>query len=115
MKKEILISRMPTEDIETVLAALDKIKIERNRMRNCFFWGGEGNYSNRHYYEKRHSVPEVTWSEGGDNYACAFQVSCHCHYTRANTTCIKNDKPTNWTAIKASISRLKKIVEARKS
>ena len=113
MKRELLISRMTTEELESVLTTLGKIEAERIRMRNCYFWGGEGNYSNRKYYENKHSVPEVKWSEGGDSYACAFTVSCHCYYTRAETICRKNGESTNWKAIKSSISRLEKILDAR--
>ena len=113
MKKEILISRMAIEEIETVLTALGSIENERHRMRNCYFWGGLGNSATRRSYEAKHSIPEVKWTEGGDKYACAFAVTCRCRYTRAETLCEKNGRPTNWTSIKSSISRLKKIVEAR--
>ena len=113
MKKDFLINRMTTEEIQSVLATLRIIEEERYRTRNCYFWGGLGNSATRRSYEAKHSIPEVKWTEGGGKYACAFAVTCRCRYTRAETLCEKNGRPTNWTSIKSSISRLKKIVEAR--
>ena len=93
---------------------IDSVKdivYEADRMRNCYFWPGEGNASDRRRYEDKHSCPRVEWTEGGDAYSARFVVACHYSYTKAYGYYYKNREYTNLTTIRNSLRRMEEAQE----
>ena len=56
--------------------------------------------------EKRGTVPEFTWTEGGHKYTACYKVTCSCAHVYANGYYTRDGKKTNLTAIKNSLQRL---------
>ena len=60
----------------------------------------------RRWEEKRGTVPEFTWTEGGHKFTACYKVSCSCTHVYASGYYTRDGKKTNLTAIKNSLKRL---------
>ena len=97
------------------ISEIERIEAEAERMKLCYFWGGEGNRQHRDWYEKKHSVAEVEWWEDGHHYSASFDVECHYSYTKATGYYMKDGEWTTLTAIRNSRKRMEAAVEAAKA
>ena len=89
-----------------LIAALNKIVQEAAFMKNAYFFTPCGNASGRRSYEKWHSVPEITWTEGNNTYSAEFITKCSCKNVYASGIYTKNGNKTTLTTIKNSLKRL---------
>lgn len=76
------------------------------RFRNAYFWTPPANASGRRSYEKKNSIPEFSWEEGGHTYTAEYTVSCSCRNVYASGAYTKDGKKTTLAAIKNSLKRL---------
>ena len=60
----------------------------------------------RRLEEKRGTVPEFTWTEGGHKYTACYKVTCSCVHVYASGYYTRDGKKTNLTTIKNSLARL---------
>lgn len=100
---------------EVTIRHIKEIEYEAERMKYCYFWGGEGNRQHRDWYEKKHSVAEVEWWEDGHHYSASFDVECHYSYTKATGYYMKDGEWTTLTAIRNSRKRMEAEIEAAKA
>ena len=77
------------------------------RMRNAYFWTPDKSAGGRRSYEKKNSVPLISWSEGGHDYTAEYIVSCSCKNIYAYGNYTRDGKKTTLTAIKNSLKRMK--------
>lgn len=90
-----------------MLNQIESIINEAENMKNAYFFTPPCNASSRKSYEKKHSHPLVTWTEGGHTYTAEFTVSCSCKNVYAYPSYTKDGKKTTLTAIKNSYNRMK--------
>jgi hypothetical protein len=90
-----------------IVAALGHLIDEADTHRAAYFFTPPGHASARRAYEKRHSVPEITWTESGHTFTAEFSVSCSCRNLYARGTYTKDGQRTTLTAIRNSYNRLK--------
>lgn len=86
-------------EIRDIIATAEKFK-------NAYFWAPPSGASARRSYERYHSRPEITWTEGGHTYTAAYTVSCSCKNVYAYGTYTKDGQKTTLTAIRNSLKRL---------
>ncbi len=77
------------------------------KFRNAYYWTSPSHASERRSYEKKNSIPEFSWVEGGHEYRASYEVSCSCKNIYAYGLYYKDGKKTNLTAIKNSYKRMK--------
>lgn len=97
------------------ISELERLEYEVDRMRFCYFWGGEGNRKMRDSYEKRHSVPEIEWWEGGQHYTAEFVVDCHYSYTATHSYYTRDGEDTTLIAVRNSLKRMKQADEVARA
>ena len=95
MKKKDVIAR-----IEDLLMVVDKC-------RNAYYWKPASSSSSRRWSEKNNSIPEFSWTEGGDKYTAEFVYKESCNHVYAYGVYTRNGKKTTLTAIKNSLERLR--------
>ena len=74
--------------------------------RYAYYMNPSSLAAGRRMEEKRGTVPEFTWTEGGHKYTACYKVKCSCSYVYANGYYTRDGKKTNLTAIKNSLARL---------
>lgn len=79
--------------------------------RGAYFFTPPCTAGARRSYEKRHTVPEFSWEEGGNTYTAEFIVDCSCKNVYAHGNYTKNGNKTTLTAIKNSLKRLEAAQE----
>ena len=77
-----------------------------DKMKNAWFWEGGGNESTRKYYDKKHSVPEVCWEDGGKKYSAEFCTSSSYRHVYTKGYYYRDGKETTLTAIRNSYYRM---------
>ncbi len=86
--------------------ALEQILESSERHKNAYFMRPITHASARRAYEKKWSVPEVTWTDGGHIYTAAYTVTCTCTTIRACGHYTRDGEPTTLTAIRNSYNRI---------
>lgn len=81
--------------------------------RYSFYMTPPSSAAGRRYEEKRATVPEFTWIEGGHKYTACYKVTCSCTYVYARGYYTRDGKKTNLTAVKNSLKRLEQEQEER--
>lgn len=89
------------------LPAIARILTEAEAHRNAYFFTPPCNASGRRSYEKRHTVPAFTWTEGGHEFTAEFTVSCSCRNVYAHGYYTRDGAKTTLTAIRGSYNRLR--------
>lgn len=74
--------------------------------RSAYFFRPPCSASSRRAYERQHSIPEITWAEGGHVYTASYTVQCSCSNVYASGTYTRDGKKTTLTAIRNSYNRL---------
>ena len=74
--------------------------------RYAFYMTPPSSAAGRRLEEKRGTVPEFTWSEGGHKYTACYKVTCSCTHVYASGYYTRDHKRTNLTAVKNSLARL---------
>ena len=87
---------------------IEAIVNEADAMRNAYFFSPPGAAGARRAYEKKHSHPRIEWSEGGHTYTAEYTVSCSCRNVYTYSEYTRDGKKTTLTAIRNSLSRMKK-------
>lgn len=95
------------EEAEQLLRKIERVIEEADQMRNAYFYNPPRHAAGRRDYEKQHSVEEVAWQDGKDEFTAEFNVSCSCRNVYAKGYYSKNGKTTTLKAIKSSYARLK--------
>lgn len=93
---------MPNETINAIKNLIDTAE----KCRNAWFWGAQGCAGMRRSTEKKYSVPEFSWEEGGHEYTASFHFQCSCAHNYAWGEYYRDGKKTTLTAIKNSYKRL---------
>lgn len=93
--------------MKKIIAAIEAIIEESEKMKNCYFFSGISGKSCRSKFEREHSHDKVEWTEGGHDYTAAFDVRCSCCHVYAKGEYTKDGKKTTLKAIKSSLRRLK--------
>ena len=90
-----------------VLEALERIFAEHEYFRYSYMWTADnGSASSRAWYEKKHSVDPVTWSENGHEFKASFTVAQSRKNTYAKGHYYRDGEKTTLTAIKNSYKRM---------
>lgn len=89
-----------------IISALRDLVDLAESMRNAYFFTPPCNASGRRSYEARHSVPEITWTDGKDTFSASFTTSCSCANVYASGCYTRNGKKTTLTAVRNSLKRL---------
>lgn len=97
---------MNNTDNKTVIADLENLFAIAEKCRNAYFWSPDKTAGGRRHMEKKYSVPEIVWSEGGHEYTAEFVTQCSCSYVYTFGRYYKDGKKTTLTAIKNSYKRL---------
>ena len=74
--------------------------------RYAFYMTPSSLAAGRRWEEKRGTVPEFTWTEGGNKYTDCYKVVCSCAHVYASGYYTRDGKKTNLIAIKNSLKRL---------
>lgn len=69
----------------------------------------------RRLEEKRGTVPEFAWTEGGHKYTACYKVTCSCAHVYASGYYTRDGKKTNLTAVKNSMARLEAEQEEKEN
>ena len=91
--------------IETI-NLLKKLVATADHYRYAFYMTPSSLAAGRRLEEKRGTVPEFTWTEGGHKYTACYKVTCSCSNVYASGYYTRDGKKTNLTAIKNSLKRL---------
>lgn len=98
---------MHTMNSFEALPALARILTEAEAHRNAYFFTAPGSAGARRSYEKRHTVPEFSWTEGGHTFTAEFTVSCSCRNVYARGYYTRDGAKTTLTAVRGSYNRLR--------
>ena len=74
--------------------------------RDAIFMTPSSLAAGRRSEEKRGTIPEFSWTEGGHKYTACYKVICSCTHVYASGYYTRDGKKTNLTAIKNSLQRL---------
>lgn len=91
--------------IETI-NLLKKLVATADHYRYAFYMTPFSSAAGRRWEEKRCTVPEFTWAEGGHKYTACYKVTCSCAFVSAKGYYTRDGKKTTLTAIKNSLKRL---------
>ena len=92
---------------------LKKLVATADHYRYAYYMTPSSSAAGRRWEEKRYTVPEFTWTEGGHKYTACYKVSCSCAFVSANGFYTRDGKKTNLTAIKNSLKRLEQEQEEK--
>ena len=73
--------------------------------RYAFYMTPSGSAAGRRLEEKRGTVPEFAWTEGGHKFTACYKVTCSCAHVYASGYYTRDGKKTNLTAVKNSLKR----------
>ena len=79
--------------------------------RNAIYFIPPSSSAERRSEERRGTVPEFTWTEGGHKYTACYKVACSCTHVYASGYYTRDGKKTNLTSIKNSLKRLEQEQE----
>ena len=79
--------------------------------RYAFYMNSRSSAAWRREEEKRGTVPEFTWTEGGHKFTACYKVTCSCAHVYASGYYTRDGKKTNLTTIKNSLKRLEQEQE----
>ena len=82
--------------------------------RYAFYMTPSSSAAGRLHEEKRGTVPEFTWTEGGHKYTACYKVTCSCAHVYASGYYTRDGKKTNLTAIKNTLKRLEQLEQEEK-
>lgn len=99
---------MKTMNSFEALPDIARILTEAEAHRNAYFFNPPTNASGRRSYEKRHTVPEFAWTEGGHTFTAEFTVSCSCHNVYARGYYTRDGEKTTLNAVRGSYNRLRR-------
>ena len=91
--------------IETI-GLLKKLVATADRYRYAFYMNPSSSAAGRRMEEKRGTIPEFAWTEGGRKYTASYKVTCSCAHVYASGYYTRDGKKTNLTAVKNSLARL---------
>lgn len=91
--------------IETI-NLLKKLVATADHYRYAFYMTPSSLAAGRRWEEKRGTVPEFAWTEGGREYTACYKVICSCDHVYASGYYTRDGKKTTLTAIKNSLKRL---------
>lgn len=74
--------------------------------RYAFYMTPPSYAAGRRCEEKRGTISEFAWTEGGHRFTASYKVTCSCAYVYAHGYYTRDGKKTNLTAIKNSLKRL---------
>ena len=83
--------------------------------RYAYYMTPSSSAAGRRWEEKRGTVPEFTWTEGGHEYTACYKVTCSCASVYAKGYYTRDGKKTNLTAIKNSLARLEAEQEEKEN
>ena len=83
--------------------------------RYAFYMTPPSSAAGRRLEEKRGTVPEFTWTEGGHKFAACYKVACSCTHVYASGYYTRDGKKTNLTAIKNSLKRMEAEQEEKEN
>ena len=98
---------------ETILALKHLVEMA-DHYRYAFYMTPPSSAAGRRSEERRGTVPELTWTEGGHKYTACYKVTCSCVHVYANGYYTRDGKKTNLTAIKNSLKRLEQLEQEEK-
>lgn len=93
-----------------IISNINRIIATAEGFKNAYFWSPPGSASGRRSYERKHSIPEVSWNDGKHKYTARYDVTCSCHNIYAKGTYTRDGNKTTLTAIKNSLKRLESEV-----
>ena len=99
---------MPTMNSFEALPAIARILTEADAHRNAYFFTPPAHANGRRDYEKRHTVPEFSWTEGGHTYTAEFSVSCSCRNVYVRGYYTRDGAKTTLAAVRGSYNRLRR-------
>jgi hypothetical protein len=97
---------MNTNDKKSLVCALETLIETAEKCRHTYFWSTDNTAGGRHAMERKYSVPEITWTEGGHDYTAEYIMQCSCAHVYSWGRYYKDGKKTTLTAIKNSYKRL---------
>ena len=77
-----------------------------DKCKNAYFWKSDSSAGGRRSTEKKYSVPEIKWTEGGHEYTAEYVVNCSCAHVYAYGKYTKDGEKTTLLAIKNSFKRM---------
>lgn len=95
------------DTMESIIKSVARIIEEAERHSNAYFWSAPCGAKERRNYEDRHTVPEVSWTEGGHVYTAEYTVRCSCRNVYARGYYTRDGAKTTLTAIRNSLNRMK--------
>lgn len=99
---------------ETIALLKDLVEIA-DHYRNAFYMTPSCSAAVRRYEEKKATVPEFSWTEGGHKYTACYKVTCSCAHVYAKGYYTRDGKKTNLAAIKNSLKRLEAEQEEKEN
>lgn len=93
-------------NMNELITKIENLIETAHKFKSAYYWASPGNAAGRRSYEKKWSIPEFQWEEGGHQYTAEFTVSCSCSSVYAYGTYTKDGVKTTLTAIKNSLKRL---------
>lgn len=97
---------MTTTTTTAITSAVAQIIEEAEAHRSAYFFRPPTSAGARRSYEKKHSVPEITWTEGGHTYSASYSVRCTCSNVYASGEYTRDGAKTTLTAIRNSLKRM---------
>lgn len=88
------------------LGALRAIITEAETMRGAYFFTPPASAGGRRTYERQHTHPRVTWTEGGRTYTAEYSTRATCRAVYAVGTYTRDGQRTTLTAIRNSLRRM---------
>lgn len=91
---------------KTIISDLENLLTIAEKCRHAYFWKPDSSAGGRRYMERKYSVPEISWNEGGHEYTAEFVMQCSCKNVYTWGRYYKDGNKTTLTAIKNSYKRL---------
>lgn len=80
--------------------------------KSAWLWTPGANAATRRWNERKHSRPEVAWTEGGHDYTARFDYRETCSHVYASGCYTRDGVKTTLTAIRNSLRRMTAEVTA---
>ena len=90
-----------------IIKRLEKIVLTAEKMQKAYYFTPPKKAAQRRLYEAQNTIPEITWTDGKDEYTAAYTVQCSAHNVYAKGKYTRNGEKTTLKAIRNSLNRMR--------